>query len=509
MKTLIVSMLCLVAGAAASIAQATYHKQICSLPGFKNISAPVYAGRYDTGVLLVTGNSILRFNEHTGVVNSCRNISLGDTNLVFNSVYKWGSVLYITANTQGPHSNTGCILKYDLFSNNIVWQKNIKNSVPVQLYSITGDGNRNLYLCGQAYDTASGSDFVIVKIDTNGTLDWAERIGDSSSDDYPSAILYRHPGEVYLSGVSYTGMLGRSVILKFNDAGSILQTNAVAATSGRRINGSSMAIINNDQFIVVNPTIIGHDGVGRTLIRVLDAALGLVRTTAIGGMDVRAIFCNEHTLLISAQAPIMDGYEGFRSVRMDTDLNVTGARYFNRIRTFSPASSAACFINADNGSFHFFKTSGSDSIHIIRTNANEMMFCEDTDFSPVPAPIGFADTTYVYQTGPFTMDLFNLSAVVSAIEVAGVEQCVPNSISVQEVDEAARLLVYPNPAKNEINISLKKGTPYEARITDIRGRPILTTHSKDKIDIAQLAGGVYFITVTCEHAIYTAKFIKK
>ncbi len=507
MKTIFISILWIVFISADINAQGTYQKQFSSVAGGNKTDESIYAEKYDTCVLLITNKCIIRFNENTGWVYSCKDISIADSNIRINSVYRINDILYIAA-TVYHTQYAGRILKYNLSTEAIVWQKAFENSDYLELHSITGDRNGNLYMAGTVTDTSGESDFAVIKMDTNATLIWARRIGAVLSNEYPSTIIYNDQKGIYINGGSYPGPFGRSVTLKIDHAGNMLNTHAITTVSGPRIGSSHMRMFNNRLYIVV-PTTLGHDGVGPTLITVLDTALSVLRSNAITQIDPRSISCNDHTLLISAQAPAMDGAPGFRSVRMDTGLKVSASRYFNEIPANAVSTTSACFINMDNTSFHFFNVSGNNTVNVIRAGSDETTYCEDTAFSPGSATVNYVDTPWLYVSSPLTMGLFNFSAQVSNTEISSIAKCVPNSIWNLESNGVAGWWLYPNPARDEINISLKKGSPYDITITDMLGRASIATHNKDKIDISRLASGVYIVTITSGLASYTAKFIKE
>src|SRR5690606_8378629 len=82
------------------------------------------------------------------------------------------------------------------------------------------------------------------------------------------------------------------------------------------------------------------------------------------------------------------------------------------------------------------------------------------------------------------------------------------SMNTVEVKTATKeFSIYPNPASDEINISIKNDEMYTFKIINVLGQTVITTNNK-RINIAHLAPGEYFLSVN-EHksdAIGVRKF---
>ncbi len=81
------------------------------------------------------------------------------------------------------------------------------------------------------------------------------------------------------------------------------------------------------------------------------------------------------------------------------------------------------------------------------------------------------------------------------------------------IDQYNNIIVYPNPAVNEVNIDFSKANliPDFITISDIRGRTLKELNNiekNQKIDISYLENGLYFITLSSEKQYLTYKFVK-
>lgn len=71
------------------------------------------------------------------------------------------------------------------------------------------------------------------------------------------------------------------------------------------------------------------------------------------------------------------------------------------------------------------------------------------------------------------------------------------------------ILIYPNPAKTEININEITGESFQYEIINSLGQTIMKDQNKNKIDISNLKNGLYFISVKQGQITRTQKIIKQ
>ncbi|MFZ4741066.1 MAG: T9SS type A sorting domain-containing protein [Bacteroidales bacterium] len=87
------------------------------------------------------------------------------------------------------------------------------------------------------------------------------------------------------------------------------------------------------------------------------------------------------------------------------------------------------------------------------------------------------------------------------------------SIGIAKSDEAKFFRVYPNPANNELNISLPAEKLVKGiRIVSLNGNNYVNIQNSNmmsrKIDISNLKDGIYFVEIQCDDMVYKSKFIK-
>ncbi len=93
------------------------------------------------------------------------------------------------------------------------------------------------------------------------------------------------------------------------------------------------------------------------------------------------------------------------------------------------------------------------------------------------------------------------SAAVTATTTTGIENHLLNSIS-----------LYPNPAKEYIDVRVDEFNVTNMEVFDVYGKLISTVNVIDnptRINVSNLASGMYFVRVTTEQGVVTKSFVKK
>ena len=80
-------------------------------------------------------------------------------------------------------------------------------------------------------------------------------------------------------------------------------------------------------------------------------------------------------------------------------------------------------------------------------------------------------------------------------------------VSVEEIESA--VLVYPNPATNEVSVTLNGSAPTEVTILDITGRVVMNVQRTARINIQQLEDGIYTFRIQHEGMQWEKQVVKK
>jgi hypothetical protein len=141
----------------------------------------------------------------------------------------------------------------------------------------------------------------------------------------------------------------------------------------------------------------------------------------------------------------------------------------------------------------------------------------------IPATINDGDTvsSNFNYTIPATSDQANMHIVVILIDssdgsIAGAKQSsIAQALSVEEVSGIDSIRIYPNPAKDILNIAFQAGTgDYTIAVTDMLGRTVVNKTFKGlfgqqniELPVSQLNAGHYIMKINDGNASYGSKFI--
>jgi hypothetical protein len=98
-----------------------------------------------------------------------------------------------------------------------------------------------------------------------------------------------------------------------------------------------------------------------------------------------------------------------------------------------------------------------------------------------------------------------------AVLADGTVVTLSNTVGITEINKNDNIVIYPNPANDNINIDVKNYN--EIIITDISGKVVMNLDSastqNNTIDISNLSNGIYFVTIKSDRQLITKKLIKQ
>jgi len=142
------------------------------------------------------------------------------------------------------------LAKYDT-SGTIQWQRKLTGSGSAQDlgYAIAVDSSSNVYICGVSNSGIATSDIQIAKYDTSGTIQWQRRLGSTGGDEYGRSIAVDSSANVYICGE--TGA-GRIQIAKYDTSGTLQWQRDLYNNSSNAGNGITVDNLGN--FYIVGTT---------------------------------------------------------------------------------------------------------------------------------------------------------------------------------------------------------------------------------------------------------------
>ncbi len=125
-------------------------------------------------------------------------------------------------------------------------------------------------------------------------------------------------------------------------------------------------------------------------------------------------------------------------------------------------------------------------------------------------------TNWHMQTSGTTEDLYDVRmlSATSAVVTGDNGMILKNTNIIVGIDENitnTKIVLYPSPTKDVLNIVTDNTKINNAEIFDITGKQMSTTITQDKssINVANLAAGTYFIKISTDNNTITKKFIKE
>lgn len=84
-----------------------------------------------------------------------------------------------------------------------------------------------------------------------------------------------------------------------------------------------------------------------------------------------------------------------------------------------------------------------------------------------------------------------------------------NSANLVQLPNSKQLILYPNPASNEIEVKLENGNTFQLEISNMIGEVMLRIENQGKIDISHLKNGTYVLRLKQVNSIQTLMFVKQ
>jgi uncharacterized delta-60 repeat protein len=147
------------------------------------------------------------------------------------------------------------LAKYDT-SGTIQWQRKLTGSGSAQDlgYAIAVDSSSNVYICGVSNSGIGTNDIQLAKYDTSGTIQWQRRLGSTGGDEYGRSIAVDSSANVYICGE--TGA-GRIQIAKYDTSGTLQWQRDLYNNSSNAGNGITVDNLGN--FYIVGVSYYGSN----------------------------------------------------------------------------------------------------------------------------------------------------------------------------------------------------------------------------------------------------------
>ncbi len=174
-----------------------------------------------------------------------------------------------------------------------------------------------------------------------------------------------------------------------------------------------------------------------------------------------------------------------------------------------------------------FWSQPNETIHLRVTDSITQQVWYDT-VALVSPTTGFHDTLYL-DSGLYICDVLSIGAAVQMPYIKlDNGYIVPwgypayefylfrvpgNMTAVEKVNTRSRIHIYPNPAEDQITVTLPDDAPYLVTLLNVNGKALHRQTSsrtaRATLDVKELPPGIYLVQVAGSHSRSVSRFIKK
>lgn len=407
-------------------------------------------------------------------------------------------------------------------SGNLVWASSIGGPGGEEGTSVAVDDAGNVYSTGSfngttdfdpgigTFNLTAGTQSIYVsKLDVSGNFVWAKKMGGTLAD-IGKSIALDPSGNVITTGyfygdvdfdpgtgISYLTAVGdwNAFVSKLDAAGNFLWAKVLGNAFDSRGFGVKTDASGN---IFATGYFIGTSD--------FDPNAGTSNLTSAGMQDIYVAKLDENGNLIWAKSMGGAGNDQGNSIALDGTANVFVTGYFNGSADFDPS-----------GAVHTMTSGGLEDIFITKLD-NNGNFSWATGFGGTVDDIGTSIAVdalqNIYGTGHFygTVD-FDPGAGVSNLYSNSVSADIyvlklsATVVSIDESGAGASIVVYPNPAST--SIAVKSEEPITSiSIFNLVGE-LVQYETTSSFDVEHLSAGLYFLQISTETGIKTARLIKE
>ena len=171
--------------------------------------------------------------------------------------------IYVTGESENASFNPDCFtIKYNS-AGDTVWTARYDGSANAydRGYALDVDDSANVFVTGVSFDTYTQSDYMTIKYNSSGLIDWQARYnGPDSAADQASAIARDSQGNIYVTGRSYASgpytPENDYLTVKYNSSG-VEQWNARYDGTGHTQDYAHAIAVDNAGYVYITGESIG------------------------------------------------------------------------------------------------------------------------------------------------------------------------------------------------------------------------------------------------------------
>ncbi len=407
-------------------------------------------------------------------------------------------------------------------SGNVNWSKSLGTDTTDYPWAIA-DANDGGYLIGGYTQPGDRTSMLIVKMQDNGTVDWAKTIGSMWGNERLYDIKALGTGEGYLL-IGYTGLYGatwnEAAVMKISDSGDLEATFTFGGPSATDDDARKYIEGGNNTFFIAGNTRSFGAGAQDMFLAKFDASGGIPSLTwfkTYGGADMEEF--TDAALIDDGGLFLMLGHTNSFGTAGDNLLMALDTADGSTLIAYNYGGSSDEWLNAlvdaDGLLLGGFSSSfGSDSDgYFIKLGENGATSCNITPQNITAATqsvtLGLA-TPGDFSSTTTTLDN-DITTTVTVNTMASTSNVLCLTTGVSSADAMGTTEVYPVPANETLNIKVAENGTYYTNLYSVDGRLIDAdsfTGTKGIINVASLKAGVYILEVSSDKGNWTSRILK-
>ena len=151
-----------------------------------------------------------------------------------------------------PVISAKCIIAKYNTSGTLQWQRTLDGTGNDYGFGIAVDGSSNVYINGITSSGSGGTDFLIAKYNSSGTIQWQRSLG-GTNYEYGRRVAVDSSGNIYVCGKWKDGSDDNAMIAKYNSSGTIQWQRSLQESAGQE-QFEGIAVDNSGRAYVIGYT---------------------------------------------------------------------------------------------------------------------------------------------------------------------------------------------------------------------------------------------------------------
>ncbi len=463
-----------------------------------------------------SGNKIWDISIQAGFTQFAVNWSTSITVLSTNQLLIGGYTDDGTVNS----NKDGFVIKLDT-NGNVIWSKRYGTVGQDRVFSVLEMHNGDYIVAGYQVVNSSGTGsdgLFIIRIDTSGNIVWDKYFSESATTvglAFLNGAIITNNDEIVATGFTNTFGAGDydNFLIKLDANGNtIFYKNYGDAIDNRMY---AITELNNEYFLA------GKSGSNNCLMKVDSSGNNLwayyYSITGASNNDFRAVTNNGTSIIAAGKTDLSGGEAIIVKVNPSTGAAEGGATYGGNAldKFYGETSYGNAIVGVGATTSTDVAPSANGDMFVVKTSANDLTACSGVLATIVDVSATYTTTNPTFPVGTSSYTAYNVSATLIPTSFLTNQTCSSIVTAINEKTNNNNMLLYPNPANNQLTLSFKNNNQENVKISifnmvgqNIKEIVLLKQNVvNEKIDISEFVAGVYFVNILIGNRIETKKLI--